>query len=58
MRNFFIMKTTFNCRILTSEVYFYREYLTFNSLITLLDHTITEVGKIERQQHRAVCRVY
>ena len=30
---------------------FYRWDLTFNSLITLLDHTTAEGGEIERQQH-------
>ena len=52
------MKNKFNCRISTGEVYFHRDDLTFNSLITLLDHTTTEGGKIERQQHRAVCCLY
>ena len=58
LRNFFMMKNTFSCRILTGEVYFHRWHLTFNSLITLLDHTTAEVGEIERQQHRAVFRLY
>ena len=57
LRSFFI-KNKFSCRILTGEVYFHRWDLTFNSLITLLDHTTAEGGEIERQQHRAVFRLY
>ena len=54
-----MMKNKFSCRILTGEVYFNRWDLTFNSLITfILDHTTAEVGEIERQQHRAVFRLY
>ena len=53
-----MMKNKFSCRILTSEVYFHRWDLTFNSLITLLDHTTSEGGEIERQRHRAVFRLY
>ena len=53
-----MMKNKFSCRILTGEVYFHRWDLTFNSLITLLEHTTAEVGEIERQQHRAVFRLY
>ena len=43
-----MMKNKFSCRILTGEVYFYRWDLTFNSLITLLDHTTAEGGEIEK----------
>ena len=57
LRNFFIMKNKFSYRILTGEVYSHRLDLTFNSLITSLDYTTSEGGEIERQQHRAVCRV-
>ena len=56
--NFLILKNKFSCRILTGGVYFHCEDLTFNSLITLLDHITSEGGEFERQQHRAVCRVY
>ena len=58
LRSFFMMKNKSSCRILTGEVYFHRLDLTFNSLITLLDHTTSEGGEIERQQHRAVFRLY
>ena len=54
----FILKSKFSCRILTGGVYFYCEDLTFNYLITLLDHITSESEEIERQQHRAVFRVY
>ena len=46
-----MMKNKFSFRILTGEVYFHRQDLTFNSLITLLDHITSEGGEIERQQH-------
>ena len=42
-----MMKNKFSCRILTGEVYFHRWDLTFNSLITLLDHTTAEGGEID-----------
>ena len=40
-----MMKNKFTCKILIGEVYFHRWDLTFNSLITLLDHTTAEVEK-------------
>ena len=46
-----MMKNKFSCWILTGEVYFHGYDLTFNSFMTLLDHTTSEGGEIERQQH-------
>ena len=53
-----MIRNKFICRILTGEVFFHGKDLTFNSLITLLDHTTSEGGEIERQRHRAVFRLY
>ena len=53
-----MMKHKSSCRILTGGVYFHCEDLTFNYFITVLDHITSESEEIERQQHRAVFRVY